>query len=132
MPANYYFDDPEEGLARETSHPHFLALAEEDFYYDCSDDFSPFGNDDGSDTLASLEEMYQDGGTNDDGPGFVADLIAGWDFGVPENLMEADGAVTAAWVAQNHMNAHYLDAICNAHIATAFGQLKITGKINPV
>lgn len=55
-----YFDDPEVGLARETSHPAFVRIATQDFYYDCGDDFSPFGNDDGSDTLAALEEWYQE------------------------------------------------------------------------
>jgi len=34
----------------------------EEFYYDCTDEFSPFGNDDGADTLSSLEEWYQENG----------------------------------------------------------------------
>jgi uncharacterized protein YfeS len=55
-----YFDDPDVGLARETSHPTFARIAAQDFYYDCGDDFSPFGSDDGSDTLAALEEWYQE------------------------------------------------------------------------
>lgn len=129
MNADHYFDDPEEGLARTTSHPRFRALAQEDFYYDCGDDFSPFGNDDGADTLAYLEELYQEGGTDDQVPGFIADLIAGWDFGVPPSLIVADDTTIASWLAQDHMHETYLQSVCNAIVATAFGQLKITGKM---
>lgn len=131
MSTDNYFDDPEEGLARQTSHPRFRALAQDDFYYDCGDDFSPFGNDDGADILSYLEELYQDGGTSDQVPVFIADLIEGWDFGVPPGLIEADEAALTAWLAQEHMHERYLQAVCNAHVATAFGQLKISGKILP-
>lgn len=131
MPSDQYFDDLDIGLARETSHPRFVALAQDDFYYDCGDDFSPFGNDDGADTLSSLEELYQEGGTGKDVPGFVADLIEDWDFGVPPDLIASDEAAIAAWFAQDHMHERYLQAVCNAHVATAFGQLKITGEVNP-
>ena len=61
MTAHLYFDDPEEGLARNTSHPAFVRVAPQDFYYDCGDDFSPFGSDDGFDTLAALEDWYREG-----------------------------------------------------------------------
>jgi uncharacterized protein YfeS len=131
MQADQYFDDPEEGLARETSHPRFRSLAKDDFYYDCTDDFSPFGNDDGSDTLFCLEDLYREGGSSDEVPAFLADLIDGWDFGVPEDLLWADDAAIAAWLAQDHMHETYLQGVCNAHVATAFGQLKITGQIHP-
>ncbi len=131
MQTDHYFDDPDEGLARETSHPRFRALAQDDFYYDCTDEFSPFGNDDGADTLSFLEEHYQEGGTSDQVPEFIADLIEGWDFGLPPDIIAADEARTAAWLALNHMHESYLQSVCDAHVATAFGQLKITGKINP-
>ncbi len=129
MQADHYFDDPEEGLARATSHPRFQALAQDDFYYDCSDDFSPFGNDDGADVLAYLEDLYQEGGSDAQVPAFIADLIEGWDFGVPPKLIGADQAAVAAWLAEDHMHEAYLQGVCNAWVATAFGQLKITGKV---
>lgn len=131
MPPLHYFDDPETGPARATCHPRFLELARDDFYYDCTDDFSPFGNDDGADTLYNLEDHYREGGTSDDVPGFIADLIDGWDFGVPPDMIQSDEAAIAGWLAQNEMHQHFLQSVCNAYVATAFGQLKITGKINP-
>lgn len=32
LPSPHHFNDPEEGLSRQTSHPRFVALANEDFY----------------------------------------------------------------------------------------------------
>jgi len=51
-----YLDDPEEGLSRDTSHPRFVQLAADDFYYNGSDDFSPFGSDDAHDALSALQD----------------------------------------------------------------------------
>ena len=51
-----YFFDSEDGPAKETSHPNFVKSMESEFYYDCTDDFSPFGNDDGADLLYNLED----------------------------------------------------------------------------
>lgn len=54
-----YLDDPEEGLSRDTSPPRFVQLAADDFYYNGSDDFSPFGSDDAHDTLSALQDWYR-------------------------------------------------------------------------
>ena len=126
-----HFDDPEEGLARETSHPRFVQLAGEDFYYDQADDFSPFGNDDGSDTLAALEDWYRDEGGNGKVAGFLQEMLADWDFGVPASMHRADADVREKWLAEDDMHETYLQSECRARVATAFGQLKITGEVDP-
>lgn len=125
-----HFDDPEEGLARETSHPRFVQLAGEDFYYDVGDDFSPFGNDDGSDTLAALEDWYRDEGGNGKVAGFLQEMLADWDFGVPASMHRADADVREKWLAEDDMHETYLQSECRARVATAFGQLKIAGEID--
>ena len=56
-----YLDDEETGLSRETSHPNFTEHFSEEFYYDCVDDESPFGNDNGADTLYELEDLFKSG-----------------------------------------------------------------------
>ncbi len=129
--ATRYFDDEEEGLARATSHPNFVAIAPEDFYYDCADDFSPFGNDDGSDTLSSLQEWYQGGGKDAKVMSFLKELLADWDFGLPKNVIRAEPAVIETWLSKDDMNETFLLSECRARVATAFGQLKIAGLILP-
>ncbi|MGW8421574.1 MULTISPECIES: MolR family transcriptional regulator [Comamonas] len=126
-----YFDDPDVGLARETSHPTFARIAAQDFYYDCGDDFSPFGSDDGSDILAALQEWYQDQtGGNAKTLRFLHQQLSGWDLPVPKDMLAHDDAAKAQWLASDDMNQIYLRSVCRAHVATAFGQLKITGSID--
>ncbi|QOF81123.1 MolR family transcriptional regulator [Variovorax sp. 38R] len=127
----HHFDDPEEGLARETSHPRFVALATDDFYYDLADDFSPFGSDDGSDTLSLLEDWYRDGGKNGKVASFLKEMLADWDFGVPKSMHRVDADVREKWLAKEDMHETYLQSECRARVATAFGQLKITGEVDP-
>lgn len=126
-----HFDDPEEGLARKTSHPRFVQLAGEDFYYDVCDDFSPFGNDDGSDTLSALEDWYRDEGSNGKVAEFLEDMLADWDFGVPASMHRTDAEAREKWLAENDMHEIYLQSECRARVATAFGQLKIAGEVDP-
>ncbi len=131
MSENHYFDDPDEGPSRETSHPRFRELAVDDFYYDCTDHFSPFGNDDGADTLYNLEDWYREGGRDAKVGSFLKNLIKEWDFGVPPKMLHADEAALEKWLGKDHMHETYLQAICNGYVAAAFGQLKITGQVNP-
>jgi uncharacterized protein YfeS len=122
-----YYDNVDEGLARQTSHPNFVKLAIEDFYYDCGDDFSPFGSDDGSDTLAALEDWYRDGGKDSKIMQFLKEFLADWEFGLPRNILREESAVVEKWLAKDDMHESYLRAECCARLATAFGQLKIAG-----
>ena len=124
-----YYDDEDEGPTPETSHPRFRELANEDFFYDSSDDFSPFGNDDGADTLSALEDWLREGG--DDLRRFVAELDDSWDLPRPKNLERASNEALSAWLGRDTMNDRYLASHANVRVAVAFGQLKITGAIDP-
>ncbi|MGJ7574628.1 MolR family transcriptional regulator [Variovorax sp. RB2P76] len=126
-----HFDDPEVGLARETSHPRFVTLATDDFYYDVGDDFSPFGSDDGNDTLSSLEDWYRNGGRNGKVTSFLKQILADWDFGVPKSMHRADADIREKWLAKDDMHESYLQSECRARVAAAFGQFKITGEVDP-
>ncbi len=119
-----YFDDPEVGPAAATSHPAFVALCVGEFFYAPGDEFAPFGSDAGSDTLGALQEWTarrRRGG----GAAFLAALLASWGLSLPD-LAETRPEVIDAWiddVAFSEVN--------QAVIATAFGQLKITGAVEP-
>ena len=124
MVSAYYFDDNEEGLARETSHPFFVEHATADFYYSCIDEFSPFGNDSGADTLSDLQDWYNERGANDKALTFLKRQIENWGLG-SAYLAITELAQVDAIIAET-------DGFCNeidkAVIATVFGQFKIAGK----
>jgi len=126
----YYFDDPEEGLSRDTSHPRFVQLAADDFYYDVCDDFSPFGSDDGHDTLSALEDWYRTPCEGRKGIDFLNSMLADWDLGVPADILRASASARTAWLKASAMNDRFLTGECRARVATAFGQLKITGQVD--
>ncbi|MED5620264.1 MolR family transcriptional regulator [Ideonella sp. BN130291] len=128
---SYYFDDPDEGLSAETSHPKFRELAVDSFYYDCTDEFAPFGSDDGADTLAALQEWFRRGGRPERLPQFLVDLSSGWNLGVPAGLIQGSEAHKRAWLEQDRMHEPFLQSECRARIAVAFGQLKICGELHP-
>lgn len=54
-----YFDVPDQGMSPLTSHPVFRRYCTADFYYDCGDDYAPFGNDTGFDILCMVEEALR-------------------------------------------------------------------------
>jgi uncharacterized protein YfeS len=63
------------GLSPAASHPTYVAIAPESFYSG-TDEFAPFGNDDGHDILGSLEDWYVAGGQDEDVPGFLVETFA--------------------------------------------------------
>jgi uncharacterized protein YfeS len=124
---SYYFDDPEEGLARETSHPFFVSHATSDFYYDLGDDFSPFGNDAGADMLSYLQDWFDERSQDEDITNFLLELLEAYHPGNSEylnlrsiqqlNELDTDKQI-------------YYDDIDQHIIAAAFGQCKISGVID--
>jgi len=123
----FYYDDPEIGLCKKSSHPTFVKVASDDFYYNCCDDFSPFGNDAGSDTLARLEDWFKDGGRPHAIIRFLRDVIDEWALGVPDNIDRKTDKGLNTWLNKNDMNGKYLTSECRLRVVVAFGQLKICG-----
>ena len=120
----YYFDDEEEGLARETSHPFFVEHASAEFYYDVGDDFSPFGNDSGHDTFQNLQEWYQERGAGEKALTFLKRQIEAWGFDTNYLAITEPAQLVAIASATKNFN----DEIDKAVIATVFGQFKIAGR----
>lgn len=129
MEKEFYFDDDEIGLAKETSHPIFNEIVNNEFYYDLLDDFSPFGNDTGADTLMELSEWIKENPNNETIVDWMFEYIDSFGFkyqskGVSqlEKIEEINQIIDEDEFMINCMD--------EAIIATGFGQLKITGKMN--
>jgi len=124
-----YFDDPEgNALSKETSHPEFVRLMTADFYYDCLDEFSPFGNDDGADLLFNLEDWYRE-----DGEGNITEWLFETidEFGFKYQSKDCARIVDKASLEQIHSeDPFFFECMDDAIIAAAFGQLKITGLLD--
>ena len=125
----FYFDDPEgDALDPKTSHPNFVKNMTEEFYYDCTDDFSPFGNDDGSDLLYSLEEWYQEGKGKGNILKWLFQTIDG--YGCKYASEGCSQILDEAQLQQVKEEDPYLfEMMDRSIIAAAFGQYKITGQI---
>jgi len=115
-----YLDDPEFGLHELTSHPAFKAHFTDPLYLDVAEEESPFGSDNGSDALASLTEGYE-GKSSPDLLGFAENLVtANWEmhYHPPGEETEID-----YWAIGGPSTSD------QAIVATAFGSIKITGRV---
>ena len=123
----YYFDDPEEGITRETSHPFFVSHATADFYYDLGDEFSPFGNDAGADMLFHLQDWFNERSEDEDVTSFLLEFLEANHPGNTDyiNLRDANQLNQLDGSKQIYYNDidHFI-------VATAFGQCKISGVID--
>lgn len=129
MKKEFYFDDEEIGLAESTSHPQFNALVKDSFYYDLSDDFSPFGNDTGAETLLELSEWIQENESDEGILEWMYDYIDSFGF-----KYESKGVADLESIEdinQIHREDEFMiKCMDEAIIATGFGQLKIVGAID--
>jgi uncharacterized protein YfeS len=125
----FYYDDIEgEGLARETSHPKFVQTMTADFYYDCLDNFSPFGNDDGADLLYKLEDFFRE----KKGKGIMKWLYQTIDnFGFKYTSEPCSKMLDEPTLKMlQEEDPHFLTCMDNTIIAAAFGQIKISGQVD--
>lgn len=121
-----FFDDEEVGLHRLTSHPNFRNHFTDEQYYDCVDEEAPFGSDEGADTLGQITEDFRKS-KNFDFVGFPKKLIEKyWDmvYYPPTDLSKAS---IETLLQTDEVNLIQSDMVT---YATAFAQIKITGKID--
>ncbi len=121
----YYFDDPEQRPHKTTSHPAFVAICKTPWFYDCGDDFAPFGNDAGNDLLSHLEDWYRSK-PRKKAWSFLRTLLADW--GLPiDHITETRTTIVKRLLADPDQETvmSQLD-----QIAIALGQCKITGNVD--
>ncbi len=125
----YYFDDPEIGIDRETSHPKYNAIIHDQFYFDCLDEFSPFGNDEGAETLMALNEWFNEKSEDEDVVDWMLDRIDG--YGFPFQADIASMLQDSRTINEVHEeDDNFFLCMDETIIATAFGQYKISGLID--
>ena len=54
-----YFDCDNAGISRVTSNPEFRKYCSAEFYYDCGNEYAPFGNDNGNDTYFYMQDWMR-------------------------------------------------------------------------
>lgn len=127
----YYIDDAEEGVSRKTCHPNFNSILKDDIYINIIDEFSPFGNDEGWETLRELEKWYLNAYNEDS---LILDFITeystvnwGWsEIHLPQLQTLDLNEITRIQKEEEDFLVIFPQIV----IATAFGQFKITGKID--
>lgn len=123
-----YFDDEEVGLHRLTSHPRFVAHFADDVYYDCGDEEAPFGSDEGSDALNELAGCVRTQKHFNvlDFPNWLIEKQWEMTFIEPVSI-----DIEEALKPENKALEPDLYQSCHVVMATAFGQVKITGSLEP-
>lgn len=114
-----YKDTEEFGPHPLTSHPIFREYFSDALYYDCGDEDTPFGSDEGSDTLWMLAEQYDPTFDFADFPRRI--IEEGWEM----DYIPPDPAHTDEYIGENNGDILMADQVI---IAAAFGQIKMTGE----
>jgi len=128
---NFYIDDEEEGVARKTCHPNFNSVLKNDLYINIIDELSPFGNDEGWETLRALEKWYLNE-YNDDS--LILDFITdystinwGWsEVDLPKLQILDINKINEIQKEEEDFLVIFPQIV----IATGFGQFKITGRMD--
>ena len=126
-----YIDDDEIGLHSLTSHPNFRAHFTDDFYYDCVDEEAPFGSDEGSDTLAELQDYMKKNRNINlyEYPKHIMENVWDMKYLPPDSLDIEEIKAIIAEPDDGIPMSQYLMINDQVAIASALGQIKIMGKV---
>jgi len=126
-----YIDDDDEGISRKTCHPNFNSILRDDIYINIIDEFAPFGNDEGWETLRALEKWYLNEYNKDS---IILDFITnystdnwGWsEIDLPKLQILEIAKINRIQEEEEDILVIFPQIV----IATVFGQFKITGTID--
>lgn len=121
-----YIDSEEYGLNPKTSHPRYAEHFSDEIYYSEGDEETPFGSDEGNDTLSFIIEAIRKN-PNLDFSALPRKLIEQeWDMEyIPVDTLDTDKVKKMA--AHKEMDMIQSDMVT---YATAFAQIKISGSIS--
>jgi uncharacterized protein YfeS len=122
-----YFDVAGRGPTPATSHPAYRRICKGALFYTLDDEFAPFGNDAGADTLLDLERWFRTKRVRPVSQ-FITTTLRAWQMTLPD-LTETRATIIDRWLADEHIST-MLPEIDGLLIATAMGQLKISGVID--
>ncbi|MRG45420.1 hypothetical protein GFS24_09855 [Chitinophaga sp. SYP-B3965] len=114
-------NEEEYELSLQTAHPAASALLTEDFFWDASEETSPFGNDDGADAFYGFREWRSDNQTASPFI-YINELLDSWGYNEAPKQEEAE-------VAEYLINRFAL-GVNNVIIAVGFGQFVLEGTID--
>lgn len=122
-----YIDSEIYGPHPKTSHPRFAEHFIDELYYDCTNEDSPFGSDEGSDALSFIASMIRKKPDLDfsDIPRKLVEEYWGMEY-IPVGTPDAGQINELA--SANETDMTQSDRVT---YATAFAQIKITGSISP-
>lgn len=129
-----YFDTDEWGPHPLTSHPAFRTYFSDEFYYDCGDENAPFGSDEGSDALHELQDLFRKRPKFNfaDFPRFLIEEEWELTYLPPIDGQTDEELKTQAKQIYNSLPGDQeLLQTDQVILATAFGQIKMTGKLDP-
>jgi len=113
--------DDEWELSPEAAHPNARQLLKSEFYWDVTDDDSPFGNDTGADTLEFYRAWIEE---SDDDEDFLHRLFEEWDVDWTSAESLPDSELKARLEDEQFDILTYDDVV----IAAAFAQLVLEGE----
>lgn len=111
-------------LEPSNAHPRAAEILTDEFFWNCVDDNSPFGNDNGADILEFYREWREDNKPSD-ALSFFNDILDNWD--VNSSAFEGITDPNELENVYDDFNVHSYD---DCIIALAFGQLLFDGEVN--
>ena len=126
-----YIDCDKYGPHLLTSHPIFRECFADDLYYDCGDEEAPFGSDEGSDTLAVLQEQYSPKLNFAEFPMKLIEKDWEMTFIAPDDSLTDEQLIELANEEIDGLSGEQQLLMSDQVIlATAFGQIKLTGRLS--
>ena len=112
-------------LDPENAHPKARSVLTDEFFWDCTDEDSPFGNDTGADTLDFFREWRQDHPRGNP-LRLLRQLLRDWEA-ADEHWGASDTTEVSRLIQEDRFSFETRD---DAIIALAFGQLVLEGRVD--
>lgn len=125
-------DDEPYGIDRDHAHPRALALAPEEFFWDCVDELAPFGSDEGDMALSEWRDWRKDNPTSPALDCVIWTIESVGEMAIAdynESLL-AEPTLQAQIADEAFDDVQYIYILDTSVIATGFGQLVDEGHID--
>lgn len=125
-------EDERYGIQKEYAHPRAIELIPEEFFWDCVDEFAPFGSDEGDMALSEYRQWRAD---NPDAPlkeclQWVIESVGEMDFQEYDRSILNKDLIKKQLSDDEFDDQQYIDTLDISVIGTGFGQLVDEGKID--
>lgn len=120
------------GIDKDLAHERAIALIPEEFFWDCTDEFAPFGSDEGDTALAEYREWKQ---SNPDTPSYeclqwTIESVGEIDLSEYNESLLDSNLIRSQIEDENFDDHQHIFTVDASVIATGFGQLVDEGVID--